>query len=247
MAALTVREVGVDPKAVTNVDSWLGHTSGAGVYTGVYRLDIAGSGALGIDGDWVAAFCIDICEYSPSSAMPYGTASLEDAPDPAAGPMGEDRARYLATLLDTYWTDWADTGNAVAGAVGPFTDDQVAAALQLAVWEIVDEFNTNSIAVETIDPSKWTVTSLTASNGTTAGEQFRATYSSISGVIDLANTMLHEVYLKGLAGQFSGLGNYIALTNADKQDYVVHVPVPGAVLLGLLGLSAAGIRLRKRA
>ena len=56
-----------------------------------------------------------------------------------------------------------------------------------------------------------------------------------------------------------GAGWYVALSNPSMsdldwengdrtyQDYLVRVPVPGAVLLGILGLGAAGMKLRKSA
>jgi len=37
----------------------------------------------------------------------------------------------------------------------------------------------------------------------------------------------------------------VSCTDGFAQDQFVRVPVPGAVLLGLLGLSAAGLKLRK--
>jgi hypothetical protein len=38
---------------------------------------------------------------------------------------------------------------------------------------------------------------------------------------------------------------FVGLSNGTYQDYVVRVPLPGAILLGMLGLSIAGIKLRK--
>ena len=61
------------------------------------------------------------------------------------------------------------------------------------------------------------------------------------------------------SGQWSGIGDvrvlnlygsYTATTGkvaTIKQDVLVYVPVPGAVLLGILGLSAVGVKLRKHA
>ena len=75
--------------------------------------------------------------------------------------------------------------------------------------------------------------------------------SATSAVKDKANEMLASITDGAAFG-----GKYVGLSNDDVnypkepgnyQDWVVKVPVPGAVLLGLLGLSAAGIRLRKYA
>ncbi len=52
------------------------------------------------------------------------------------------------------------------------------------------------------------------------------------------------------SGAWEGIGNVrvlnlTTLRGANAQDMLYVVPVPGAVLLGFLGLSAAGLRLRK--
>ena len=51
------------------------------------------------------------------------------------------------------------------------------------------------------------------------------------------------------AETWSGIGDVRVLQNANskefRQDFLYRVPVPGAVLLGMLGLSVAGIKLRK--
>ena len=46
-------------------------------------------------------------------------------------------------------------------------------------------------------------------------------------------------------GGYAPTSLFVGLSNTSYQDYVVKVPLPGAVLLGFLGLSAAGIKLRK--
>jgi len=232
-ADMTATETDVSPGLVTSINNYPGYYSG-GVYTGVYKLAIAGSTTPGLANGPVDSFCIDICQFAPSGQT-YEVTSLDVAPvNTDAGPMGETRARSLATLLDRFWTDWSDTGNVIngspAGAAG-YTDDQAAAALQLAVWEIVAEFKG-----QTLDRSGWTVSPV-------PGRQFSATCSDNS-VISLANWMLQDIASVG-EGDLSGYGNYRALSNACKQDYVVRVPIPGAMLLGMLGLGAAGWRLRR--
>ena len=59
---------------------------------------------------------------------------------------------------------------------------------------------------------------------------------------DLANGWLRALSVGGV--DFS---NYLGLSNEGVQDYVVRVPVPAAFVLGLLGMGAAGLKLRKRA
>jgi len=71
------------------------------------------------------------------------------------------------------------------------------------------------------------------------------------------NTLSNDNMVTWLITGGGSAGNYVvgweaeALGDADYQDLVVEisnaapVPVPGAVLLGILGLSAAGIKLRR--
>jgi len=104
---------------------------------------------------------------------------------------------------------------------GPL-DNITASAIQIATWEVVDES--------------------TASYNVTSGS-FKV--SGNSSVITLANTML------GSITSGAPFNNYVALSNrttSDKyQDYVVKTPVPTSVILGLLGLTVVGVKLRKYA
>lgn len=242
MADLKVQYVTVEDATTVTVDSSFGKATS--VSAGLYQLNIKGSDAdkLGISGTRVDAFCIDLADQASSSWQSYTAKDLKDAPDKWAGPMGEKRAQYLATLLDTYWTDWSQTGNKLTGIKNTYTDKQAAGALQLAIWEIVDEFNTDYDGTdgEKIKEKQWDVT------------KGVFTASGDSKIITLANSMLK--YIAGLAdSELSSTANYIAVSNGlndctgyGYQDYVVRVPLPGAVLLGMLGLGAAGLRLRRR-
>ncbi|UCD51804.1 MAG: hypothetical protein JSW27_04055 [Phycisphaerales bacterium] len=174
----------------------------------------------------VDSFCIDVADYTPpiGRVVEYDVVSLNSAPDPWAGPMGEIRARYLAELLDE---NWSSSLTAVE-----------AAALQLAIWEVVDESH-----VSVADP-KLAATGLDIRQG-----NFYA--DATAAILDTAQAMLDAI---GDGVDYAG--KYVALSNDDLQtskgqmglyqDWVVRVPVPTAVWLGVLGLSAAGLKLRKR-
>lgn len=223
MAGLYVKAIGVNPGMTMGVTS-----SGIDgtLWTGIYNLSVAGSDArdLGIEGT-VQAFCIDIWDYAPTSSYKsYEAVSLEQAPDPGAGPMGLARARYLATLLNTYWTT--------------SLTNLEAAALQTAVWEIVDEGNVNPNVADPV-PSSWNVWKDAEKRGNF--------YVSNYDVANLANQWLGEV--RNLGG--SDYDEYLALSSRSTsgpyyQDYTVRVPVPGAALLGLIGMATAGLRLRRK-
>jgi hypothetical protein len=100
-----------------------------------------------------------------------------------------------------------------------------AAAFQLAIWEIVYE-----------NSGTWDVT---AWDGTQ--DSFKVT-GYLSGVDTLANS-----WLAGVADVGGSMANLYALSSNSYQDIIVEVPVPAAFILGMLGLSAAGIKLRKYA
>lgn len=224
MADLSVKAIGVNPGMTLGVTS-----SGIDgtLWAGVYNLNVRGSDAddLGIEGT-VQAFCIDIWDYAPTSAYKaYEAVSLELAPDPGAGPMGIERARYLATLFNRYWTS--------------SLTNLEAAALQAAVWEIVDEGNVNRYAEDPV-PASWNVWKYASDKGNFYVNNYQ--------VAMLANSWLGEV--RNLGG--SDYEQYLALSSsggyhqAGYQDYAVRVPVPGAVLLGVVGMAVAGVKLRRR-
>jgi hypothetical protein len=152
----------------------------------------------------VEAFCIDLSQGFPFQATTYDAVSLDVPPNPL-GPMGTDKALYIAQLLNTqtYLTP----------------DD--AAALQVAMWEIIYETD-----------ATWNTTSGT---GFYLGSGANETY--IGG---LANTMLSGLAKANSYSQYTGLSQY----GKNIQDFVV-VPVPAALVLGVIGLGVAGLKLRK--
>ena len=56
-----------------------------------------------------------------------------------------------------------------------------------------------------------------------------------------------STYLATIDGGYAPTSLFVGLSHDTYQDYVVRVPLPGAILLGMLGLSVAGIKLRKHA
>jgi hypothetical protein len=247
-------EVGVNPQMTMTI--WgSSFPSGVGVYVGQYNLTLKDStvpaGVLPYGGEnllngRVGSFCIDIWDYSPTTFVSYDVVALNGAPDPQAGPMGTERAGYLATLLNTYWDqdNWSSAASRtfnIGSGNQVFAASQVAAAVQTAVWEIVDEGNLANGLVDAL-PASWDTL-----RGSTDKGNF---YVSNDTVAKIANVMLQNVREQGE----SDFGGYVALTNhaTDEltggglyQDYVVRVPLPGAVLLGFFGLGAAGLKLRR--
>lgn len=164
----------------------------------------------------VEAFCVDLQDNAKSVTVEYDVVDLAETPDPASSNMGSLKAAYVAELLDEYWND------------SYLTSKLNKAALQLAIWEIVDE-----------DGSDFDITS--------------GTFSLVSVKdADLRDLLIDEVtsLLSSLSTGTDPYDKYVGLTNDDDtklyQDFVVKVPVPGAVLLGVIGIGAAGARLRRR-
>ncbi len=168
------------------------------------------------------AFCIDMYDSTPvgpEAPITYNVLSLDAAPDPYAVPtlggMGPTKAAFIAELL---------INNTYATA-------QDAAALQVAMWEILDE---------------------NYSGGT---NPWNVSKGQGNFYLDTALGNTDEIAVAGLANIMLGnlttglpFDRYTAVSNGpgtkNWQDFVV-VPVPTAVLLGILGLGVAGLKLRK--
>lgn len=191
----------------------------------------------------IEGFCIDIFDSVPPGYELYDIASLDSVPDLEAAPadgMGVAKAGYIAQLLDTYWTDWSIVANRTLNSI-TYTEAEMAAAMQVSIWEILDEALPDDPTP--VPPSGgWDV-------GTGEGTFYLSAMSS-ADVKAAANWMLDEIIRLGVASY----GNYLGLSNPlssdtkpdnEWQDFVVRVPVPGAVLLGMLGLAIAGVKLRK--
>lgn len=214
MADFTVQETSVGPQQTMTVYSTdVSPTVNTGAYTGVYNLNVSGAGAP-VTGVGIQSFCIDIHQNGPTMAggsATYNAVSLASAPTPQTA-MGATRAGQVAWLLNNQWTS-------------PITDATKAAAIQAAVWEIVNESS-----------GTYSVT-----GGNTKVTGAAATQNLANGWLTTINGMTTTNWAT------YSTANYAALVSGTYQDYVVKVPLPGAVLLGALGLIAAGRKLRKLA
>jgi len=176
------------------------------------------------------AFCIDLYDIKPPVSTAYDVVSLDTAPDaisePGGAGMGADKAAYIAELLDTH-------------AYGTKLE---AAAMQIAIWEIIDEDYGDPGLDGIPGPSGWNVSS-------GQGNFYLDTSQTMeSAVAALANSWLSALPATTPATSFSA---YTALSNdagykGDQQDFVV-VPAPAAFLLGMIGIGAAGLKLRQYA
>ena len=224
---------GYDPKWNVTLNTYQDTYDPVSYYTvsGMVTLDLLNVSS--VNPSWepyltgtVEAFCLDLGDYSANVGVKvnYDVASLDSTPDPWAGPMGETRARYLAQLLDKYWNSDLDT-------------DIEKAALQLAIWEVVDESRLTQDDPMTVG--------LNVKIGMFTVDETVAT----TDLLNLANVMLDSITTGGSDySSYVGLTNdyYVPATGTGKyQDWVVKVPVPAAVWLGMIGLGAAGLKLRR--
>jgi hypothetical protein len=100
-----------------------------------------------------------------------------------------------------------------------------ASALQAAVWEIINE-------------TSKTYYNLGDGNMKISGGGASTASTWLKAINDLTKT--------GYNWAGYSTAGYIVLVSNTLQDYVVRVPVPGAVLLGMVGLGYAGLKLRRK-
>ncbi len=180
-----------------------------------------GVGAM-LNGLYVT-FCTDIMEYVTPTAKTYDVVDVEDVPAPA---MGLDKA---AAILDMY--NYAN---------GQQLDDSVsndfAAAFQIAVWEIVNDFTLvggrSSLSVS--DGSFKT----TKTDGSTLSLSIRNYLDDLFDAVGLFGGVDRAGYdVLGLRSMAQG-------NKPGSQDQLVEIPmVPlpsaaGLAAAGLLGLSS---------
>lgn len=178
-----------------------------------------------LDGSF-QTFCLEINEYVQPPHL------IESAVLNTSGPTGSEAIRGGTTLYGGPNPDPLDPMTAylytkfATGALSdyhytPGTDRaNDAAALQTAIWFIEQEIAgpLSGQALAWYDE---------AVEATTAGTDGLITWSGI-GEVRVLNMEDHSIV-------------------TQRQDMLYLVPVPGAFLLGFLGLSAAGLKLRKRA
>jgi hypothetical protein len=216
--SITLKEVSTSP-GVGGFTLYAHNFTGGvgGVLAGVYNFDISGGSGITVPG--ISSYT-QLPEWGFCIEMQYSTTSYK----PYTIKSLQDAPLTGGPLGGPMGATKADAiaelfANHIADVAGNNTN---AAAFQLAVWEIVYENN-----------GSWDV----KATGGAADTGFRATGNAAA--LNLANTWLGE-----LDGQGAKATLY-AYSNDTYQDYVVQVPVPAAVLLGFLGLGAAGIKLRR--
>lgn len=179
-----------------------------GVFAGQIFLSLTnstgGPNYPNLDGNWIV-FCCELPQYVNSNSNPYEVVPVANVP--LTAPMG---AFAAAAIGDIY---------AAAGGAQYGNDADLAAAFQIAIWELSIDYAGGPAGIGDASAGNFQVTGMNA--GTTA----------------------YLAALLAAVGNTSGA--WIAgLANESYQDFIIELPAPGAVaLLGLAGL--VGTRRRR--
>lgn len=175
-----------------------------------------GAGAE-FNGQTHVTYCNDLHQYVTSNTKTYTLVDIKDMP--AGAPMGLAKAQAIKDIYA-----YADGAQVSAGA-----DANFAAAFQIAVWEIVKDYDAGVG---------------NASLNVNAG-QFRARStgggSLASGITMALNNLFAAV---GSNANFSAI---VGLASNKYQDQMVlrQIPLPSAGAMGLAGLALIAARRRR--
>jgi hypothetical protein len=86
-----------------------------------------------------------------------------------------------------------------------------------------------------VDPGEWVTIPFTLESGKTFGDLLSALELGAANLTEAAGTLRVGLYVRSIG------------TSGKSDAFIDPVPLPGAFVLGVLGLSAAGWRLRKSA
>lgn len=177
------------------------------------------SGATGADaifnGNWTT-FCSDLADHVSSSVRSFSLVPVEQLPD--GGAMGTAKAQAIADMYA-----FAAGTQLLAGA-----SNSDAAAFQLAIWEVITDFNP-SLSNKGL--------SLTAGS-------FRATSTNGSALPSAISSRASSL-LSAIGVVHGDVNSLEGIKSSSYQDQIIPIPAPGSALLA--GLGFALIARRKRA
>ena len=179
------------------------------------------------------SFCTELTQtVNQGSYVEYNTATLGSAPDPndarfphLEGGMGTFRAGLIQDLHNKY-------GSMITNSVA-------SAAFQIAVWAIVYETDSSQIVDSGgEDGVESAYYGIDIHTGSFTLRDLGADGSERTQVANMANTWLAS--LNSVA-----VSSLLALTNSDRQDQVIVIPLPAPVLMAGLGLLAIPLMRRR--
>ncbi|MDX2130774.1 MAG: PEP-CTERM sorting domain-containing protein [Planctomycetota bacterium] len=172
-------------------------------------------GPAALNGDWIT-FCTDLAQHVTSNTRSYEVVDV--AMLPGSSPMGADAALAINDL-------YAFSNGA---QLSTSTSNDLATAFQLAVWEIVVDFDPEAPGFN-----------LSVFDG-----DFRATKSDGSNLS--SGVLTHLSSLFGAIGGSHAPASLLGLRSGQHQDQLIPVPAPGATVLAGLGLVCVSARRRTR-
>jgi len=187
----------------------------ANVFAGQLKHDVTASSSSDVALGHLVTFCTEVAEFAGDGD--FDVTDLPDAPVPGAG-MDVDKARAIARI---YKYATGDLGLDLSSST---LDSDFAAAFQLTIWEIVEDFDNLNLQIGKFSATK-------TGGGTLVGTDVQTEFNILKGVAtDLTR---------------GGIG-IAALTNNGKQDQIIIIPLPGTAGLAAFGLAGVGLAARRR-
>lgn len=179
------------------------------VFAGQLNHEISGGTGLGaiLNGTYVT-YCADITQHVTSTTKSYSVVPIEAVPN--VSPMGMTKADALRNLYSL--------GAGVQ--LTPAASNDFAAAFQLAVWEVISDFNSNL-----------GISSLSITDGTFEAKSTNGNALS-SGITNHLNSLFAGIFN---LPEGSAPVEIAGISHATAQDQIVTVPTPGALALAGLG------------
>ncbi len=195
--------------------TWNGNSEN--LFAGQLRHELsnpAGPTAISLVGEF-RTFCSDLAQRVTSTPKTYTVLPVESVP--GSSPMGIDIAAAIRSLYAT----------AGFTAVLATASNDYATAFQLAIWEIISDFNPG------MGPASLSLTSGNFSATKTDGSPLS------SNITTLANG-----FLSSFSAMLPSSHQVLGLSSGTAQDQLVLIPTPGA--LAVLGLGGLMIARRRR-
>jgi len=178
------------------------------------------------------SFCTELTQtINQGEFVTYDTTQLNVAPKPADsrfphldGGMGLFRAGLIQDLANKHYAS--------------ITDNVTAAAFQISVWALVYETDGSQIVSDGDGSPNNAYHGIDVLSGSFTLAELGVPGSLRSQVANLANT-----WLAGLNSVT--LSSLLALSNPDRQDQVIVIPLPAPVLMAGLGLLAIPLMRRR--
>jgi MYXO-CTERM domain-containing protein len=170
--------------------------------------------ASALNGTWLT-YCVDLSQHVTSTTQVYTVVPVSQMPD--SSPMGLAKAEAIRRMYA-----FANGAQSMTS-----TSDDMAAAFQLALWEVVTDFNP----------------ALPNNNLNVTAGGFKATKTDGSALWSGTQSYLNSLF--GAVGtEGDAVVQIIGISNGSAQDQIVPVPTPGA--LALAGLGGLCVSRRRR-